>query len=279
MRVRFPLQVLEGDTVSQLSPFLYQNTLSSWFNTEKSPVKMKIIPLKDGDFSVTKHKEFSLLSESNDPSGLKMAVQPFLIVLENEIVLLDAGLGWLEKGEPKIIRNMERAGYAPSDVSKILLSHLHKDHIDGLVNKHEPDFPLNFPNAEVYIQKREYEYAFTQEDNPSFDLDILDNIVEKARIVLMDEDKGNITDEISFEVSGGHTPFHQVFWIKEGDEMTFYGADNLPTAGYLKLHIAYKSDYDGKKAMQERQKWERQAKKENWNILLYHDIYTPVLNL
>jgi hypothetical protein len=37
----------------------------------------------------------------------------------------------------------------------------------------------------------------------------------------MDEDKGNITDEISFEVVGGHTPFMQVFWIKEAMKRFF----------------------------------------------------------
>lgn len=238
---------------------------------------MKIVPLKDGDFSVSEQKEFTLLSESNNLSGLKMSVQPFLVALNSEIVLLDAGYGWLEDGKPKIIQNMEREGYAPSDVSKILLSHLHKDHIDGLVNKQDPDLPLNFPDSEVYIQKREYEYAYTQDGNPSFDLDILDVIMEKAQIVLMDDDEGDIIEGLSFEVSGGHTPFHQVFWVREHGETAFYGADNLPLSGYLKFFMAYKSDYDGKKAMQDRQLWAEQAKAGHWKVMFYHDIHTAVM--
>lgn len=57
--------------------------------------------------------------------------------------------------------------------------------------------------------------------NHSFDFDTLEKLIELDNIVWMDEDQGQITDEISFEVVGGHTPFMQVFWIKENNETVF----------------------------------------------------------
>ncbi|WP_435522568.1 MBL fold metallo-hydrolase [Chryseobacterium indoltheticum] len=122
-------------------------------------------------------------------------------------MLLDAGLGWLENGIPKIHSNIIKAGFQPENVKLILLSHLHKDHIDGLVNREKDNWALNFPDAEVYIQKREYDFALLKDGNSSFDLDVLKFIVENAYIVWMDSDQGNIIPEISFEVTGGHTPF------------------------------------------------------------------------
>jgi hypothetical protein len=88
----------------------------------------------------------------------------------------------------------------------------------------------------------------------------------------MNDDKGKISDEISFEVVGGHTPYLQVFWITENGETAFYGSDNLPQESYLKYHVAYKSDYHGRKAMELRQIWLEEAAKKHWNILLYHDL-------
>ncbi|RXM39118.1 MBL fold metallo-hydrolase [Chryseobacterium sp. CH21] len=240
---------------------------------------MKIHPLKDGDFLVTKEKTFHYLEKSEGLKGLKMATQPFLIETTYEVILLDAGLGLVENGIPTIWENIYATGLQPKDVSKILLSHLHKDHIDGLVNTSEEGWKLNFPEAEVYLQKREYDFALSKSENPSFDLEVLDFIIKNAKIVWMNEDKGNLSSEISFEVTGGHTPYHQVFFIRENGETAFYGADNLPTTAYLKYQIAFKTDFDGKLAMEARNQWEKRAKEEYWKILLYHDMEQAILEL
>ena len=233
---------------------------------------MKIYPLKDGDFLVSRDKTFHYLDQSEQLNGLKIAVQPFLIETHNEIVLLDTGLGWGEDEIPKIFRNIQSAGFQPQDVSRVLLSHLHKDHINGLVNKTEEGWKLNFPDAKVYFQKREYNYAISKLGNPSFDQEVISFIAENANMVWMNEDQGNLTSEISFEVSGGHTPYHQVFFLRENGETIFYGADNLPTMRYLKYQMAFKTDFEGKKAMEARVQWEKCAKEEHWKILLYHDM-------
>lgn len=240
---------------------------------------MKVFPLKEGNFSVDKNKNFIHLEDAENYKDLKIAVQPFLIETTDNLVLLDAGLGWLENEIPKIHSNIIKAGFQPENVNLILLSHLHKDHIDGLVNKEKDNWALNFPNAEVYIQKREYNFALSKDENSSFDLDVLKFIVDNALIVWMDSDKGTINPEVSFEVTGGHTPYHQVFWIKENGETVFYGADNLPQSGYLKYQIAFKSDFDGIKAKEERIQWEAQAKEECWKILLYHDLENSIITI
>lgn len=239
---------------------------------------MKIIPLKEGDFLVNKNKEFTLLDKAEKLEGLRMAIQPFLVITEDDYIMLDAGNGWRnDKGlvveELLVNENIRR-----TEITKVVLSHLHKDHVNGLFLNPDSD-ELTFPNAKIYIQKREFEYALTQTESYSYDIANLERLKKVASIVWLEEDKGQITASISFEVTSGHTPFHQVFWIKEDNEIIFYGADNLPQRDYLKLHIAYKTDFDGRKAMNLRQIWEKQAKEENWKILLYHDMKTSILEL
>lgn len=236
---------------------------------------MKIIPLNEGIFSVTKDKIFTPINRDEvatvSPGVLTMSVCPFLIVLPDDIILLDTGLGCTANGKPQIASLIEAAGYTAKDVTKILLSHLHKDHVDGLGYMAGDDFVPNFPNAAIYLQQNELKYALEQLSSHSFNPEILEEIASLPNLVFMDADKGTIGNHITFEVTGGHTPFHQVFWIKDSDTTAFYGADNLPQISYLKFHIAYKSDFDGKTAMELRQKWELQAKDENWTVLFYHD--------
>jgi glyoxylase-like metal-dependent hydrolase (beta-lactamase superfamily II) len=107
----------------------------------------------------------------------------------------------------------------------------------------------------------------------------LEKLISLPNIVWMSEDQGEIASGISFEVVGGHTPFMQVFWIRENGETVFYGADDLPQESYLKYHLAYKSDSDGRKAMELRLKWQKEAADEQWKILLYHDLAKAVIQI
>jgi len=243
---------------------------------------MKIIPLKEGNFSASKTKDFSLLTAENidTAKGIKMSVQPFLIITENDYILLDTGMGWKNENEVSVVSEiLDRENIKPEQITKVLLSHLHKDHIEGAVTATDYGFEATFPNAEIYIQKRELDFAMGNKGNPSFDFDTLEKLIQLPHIVWMHEDKGQITDEISYEVVGGHTPFMQVFWIRENEETAFYGADDLPQASYLKYHLAYKSDFDGRKAMELRLKWEKEARENRWKILLYHDLEKAIVEV
>lgn len=243
---------------------------------------MKIVPLKEGNFSASKSKDFTLLTADNfeTSKGIKMSVQPFLIITENDVILLDAGIGWKNNtGKTVISELLRKENIHPDQITKLLLSHLHKDHIEGTIKNNENGFEAVFPNASIYIQKRELAFALENKSNPSFDFDTLNKLIQLPNIVWMDGDKGQITEEISYEVVGGHTPYMQVFWITENGETAFYGADDLPQESYLKYHVAYKSDFDGRKAMELRQIWEKEAIENHWKILLYHDLDKAVVQL
>lgn len=238
---------------------------------------MEIIALQEGNYVVSGDKEFKLINEFPLDSGLKMAIQPFLIVTQNDCILLDLGLGFNKDGKPLIHNLLQSHTILPEQITKVLVSHFHKDHIGGIGYFDGVTFIQNFPNAKIYMQSRELDFALEQKQSPSYNFEILNQLKSLPNVVMLDDDNGKITNEISYEVSAGHTPFHQVFWIKENDKIAFYGADDLPQEAYLKMHVAYKTDYDGKRAMESRKKWEQEAKEQHWKVLLYHDMKTPVL--
>ena len=234
---------------------------------------MKIIALNEGTFAVDKKKNFKLIDSEDSIAGtLKMATCPFLIILENDMILLDAGSGFETDGIPNITALIRKNGIEPEQITKVMLSHLHKDHCDGLGHFKEGRFIQNFEKATTYIQEKELAYGLSQTENPSFNQDVLTEISALPNIHWMRDDKGFITENIKFELTGGHSPFHQAFWVIVENETAFYGADNLPQKSYLRFHIAYKTDDDGKKAMELRQSWEKTAKEEHWTVLFYHDL-------
>ena len=100
---------------------------------------MRIIPLSEGSFTIDKTKIFVPFNNNTEqlnsrPVGsLLVEIQPFVIVTEKDIILIDTGLGYLNPdGSSQLHENMIAAGINPSQVTKVLMSHLHKDHAGGI---------------------------------------------------------------------------------------------------------------------------------------------------
>lgn len=245
---------------------------------------MKIIPLSEGSFTIDKTKVFVPFKSGTDElqeratGSLLVEVQPFAIVTEKDIILLDTGLGFTnEHGILQLHNNLLSNGIDPMDVTKILISHLHKDH-SGAISKEDKilgtDF-LSFPNAMYYVNKDEYSYAM-EKGGPSY-TPVEFKILENATNVIFTEGDGMIDNYIRYEISGAHCPYHQVFWIMEGAQNIFFGADVAPQLQQMKSRFVAKYDYDGKKCMELRQQWWQQGRSEHWTFLFYHDIKTPVI--
>lgn len=242
---------------------------------------MKIIPLSEGSFTVDKTKYFIPFDLSEDelqkrPSGsLLVEIQPFVVITDYDILLLDTGLGFLEKnGTMQIHQNLLNAGIGPSEVTKVLMTHLHKDHSGGIAEK--PDqVRLSFPNATYYLQQRELEFAF-EKGFPSFITRELEVLKNNSRVVLLNGDAGTISDHIQYQVTGAHSPFHQVFYIHDQDKIVFFGGDDAPQLQQMKHRFVAKYDFNGKKAMELRRDWWKKGEQEKWTFLFYHDVKNPV---
>ena len=247
---------------------------------------MKIFPLSEGSFTIDKTKEFfpfdEALHELNDrPTGsLLVEIQPFLVQTSKDLLLLDTGLGQADKdGNLQIHQSIRKAGFQPEDVTKVLLSHLHKDHSGGISRASKKMFAeeesMNFPSAQYYIQKRELDFAW-QKGAPSFTPDEIEPLMHSHQVEFIHDDKGVIDDYISYELTSGHSPFHQAFWIREGEEVIFFGGDEAPQLQQMKVRYKTKYDADPERAMQLRMKWWEEGNKEGWTFLFYHDIKSPM---
>jgi glyoxylase-like metal-dependent hydrolase (beta-lactamase superfamily II) len=242
---------------------------------------MKIIPLSEGAFTIDKTKEFIPFNHITDDlqerttGSLLVEIQPFLIITKNDVLLLDTGLGFEQQGEMQIYQNIRKAGVDPNSVTKVLLSHLHKDHVSGAGRVLDGGRrTASFPQAVYYVQQRELEYAF-EKGFPSYESERFEFLENFSNLVKL-EGSGLIDGYIRYELTGGHCPFHQVFHIEESDEHVFFGADVAPQKQQMINRFVAKYDYDGRKCMDLRQKWWIQGKNEGWTFLFYHDIKNPI---
>jgi len=244
---------------------------------------MNIIPLSEGTFTIDKTKFFIPFDTQSDDlqsrarGSLLVEIQPFLVQTGHDLILLDAGPGFSgTDGTLQIHRNIIEAGFNPTDVTKVLMSHLHKDHSGGVAIEDKVlnrQF-LSFPHAMYYIQEQELAYAFSKGE-PSYITSELEILRHSDRVTLLNGN-GVIDGYIRYECTGAHSPFHQVFWIQEGNEIIFFGGDDAPQLQQMKNRFVAKYDYDGKKCMELRLQWWEQGQKEHWTFLFYHDVKNPI---
>jgi len=242
---------------------------------------MKIFPLSEGAFTVDKSKRFIPFNLAQDDlqqrnkGSILVEIQPFAIITSKDIIILDTGLGFAdENGQLEIHKNLAANGINATDVTKVLLSHLHKDHTGGIAYPNKKI--VSFENAVYYINKNEWNFALEKESSSYRVNDFL--LLEKSKKLVFIEGDGAIDEYIHYEVTDAHCPFHQAFKIIEDDQIIFFGGDVAPQLQQMKNRFKAKYDFDGAAAMELRQQWWKEGEREKWTFLFYHDIKTPVFS-
>jgi glyoxylase-like metal-dependent hydrolase (beta-lactamase superfamily II) len=162
------------------------------------------------------------------PGPYHSSVNTFLVERGGDTYLVDNGAG--DKYGPalgKLFDNLGAAGYAPGQVSALINTHLHVDHVGGCYK----DGVALFPNAEFIVGRTEYDF-WTSEANranapearqAAFTLanDAVAAYAERLRIV---GDSAEIFPGISAVPLPGHTPGHTGIRIESGgDSLLIWG--------------------------------------------------------
>jgi glyoxylase-like metal-dependent hydrolase (beta-lactamase superfamily II) len=241
---------------------------------------MEIFALGEGSYSVDATKKFIPFNPETDskrdrPGSLFIHVNPFLIKTTDDLILLDAGLGYKDTRDELLLhQHIRNAGFDPDEVTLILMSHLHYDHSGGLVVERKGKLEPSFPQAKHVIQRQEFEFGLTGKSS-SYHTDIFEALKDTADIDFVDGD-GEYKTGIKYELSAGHSKFHQVFWIDIEGQKVFYGGDELPEPEQLIRKFVAKYDYNGHRAADLRIQYGKKAAAEGDICLFYHARATAI---
>jgi glyoxylase-like metal-dependent hydrolase (beta-lactamase superfamily II) len=149
---------------------------------------------------------------------------------------------------------VERVGLKASDITDVVISHIHWDHADG--------FDL-FPNAKIWIQKDEIEYyageAWNGKKRTAADPDDIIGLVTmntQGRVALVNGDAQEIFPGITAYIGGKHTYQSQYLSVKTTAGTVVLASDNVYLYENLEKHvpIAQTLDADSNLRQQDRMK-------------------------
>lgn len=188
-------------------------------------------------------KELKQILQNNfrPTETVAMSLNVPLLKFDDKLILLDTGLGiFADAFAPGktgfLIESLRLAGFKPSDITDILISHAHPDHIGGVVN-HQHEFV--FPNANIFIAKVEYEF-WQQATIADFKNSALKNqpefinsfipAVQKIFGAIKPKLKFYNFDEplygtFNFQLAPGHTPGLTLSSISSNGDKLLYVAD------------------------------------------------------
>jgi glyoxylase-like metal-dependent hydrolase (beta-lactamase superfamily II) len=182
-------------------------------------------------FNNAKPGEVDIALKVNDESSIyKASYNAFLINTGKQLILVDVGAGDIYGGGRlgKVTINLAAAGYKPEDIDAILITHLHLDHIGGLVQKGK----VIFPNAKLFMGKKDVDFLFGQSAQRSDTngnstlqdyIKMLKPYKEAGKLNVLDGPT-QIFPGIRSQPSPGHTPGHNFFIIEsKGQKLVFWG--------------------------------------------------------
>lgn len=96
------------------------------------------------------------LSSNFLSEALPFHFNPLYLDLGDRKIMMDVGAGnTFLPGTGQLLANMAAAGLDPNDITDVVLTHAHADHMGGIT---KPDGSLAFPSARVHLSREEFEF-------------------------------------------------------------------------------------------------------------------------
>ncbi len=186
----------------------------------------------------------------------------------------DRGRAWRGYGGDPIVPTLERAGFDPTTVDVVAMSHLHYDHAGGLLRA---DGSRAFPRARIVAQRAEWEMALS--DNPRI---VASYDQPELRLVRAWGEDGAADGEVELLPgvtvipTGGHTAGHQAILVRaQGRTLAFFGDIAMRPWSANPRWIPAFDDFPLDSVALKASLFARAAE-ERWTVVLSHELRHPV---
>jgi len=212
--------------------------------------------------NTTQEQVGKLLDRGFEKDAVPTSVNGYLINTGSKLVLVDTGAGGLFGPTlGNLQANLKAAGYQPEQVDDVLITHMHGDHVGGLVQ----DGKLVFPNATIHVGQEDADFWLNKANLEKASAEMkgffqgamasLNPYVEAGKFKGM---KGGteLAPGIKAVPAHGHTPGHNIYVVEsKGQKLVLWGdLMHVAAVQFAQPQVTISFDVDSKPAAVERKK-------------------------
>ncbi len=211
------------------------------------------------------------------------AMRCLLIESDGRLALIDTGMGdkqnekffsyYYPHGDATLISSLKKHGFAPEDITDVILTHLHFDHCGGAVKrKADGSFAPTFPNAVYWSHPAHWDWAVTPNDREKASFLPENFLPLQASGQLQFVTEGlPIIPGVDFILANGHTESQIIPHIRYKDQTIVYMADLLPSPGHMPLPYVMGYDVRPLVTMAEKKSFLQTAQEQGHILYFEHD--------
>lgn len=261
---------------------------------------MKLIPIVAENFKMDGGACFGVVPKSiwqkqvaaDHNNMIPMTSRCLLVETAGRLILIDTGMGNKQSekyfshfhlfGDNSLQDSFEKAGYTFEQVTDVILTHLHFDHVGGALRwaddgkSTEPVFPL----ATYYCSKQQWDWAMdpNAREKAAYFSENFEPLYKKGQLEFIHEE-GEFCEGISLEIKNGHTKGQIIPLIDYKGLTVVYVADFIPSV--VNIPVAYVASYDIDPliSMKEKEEFLIRAANNNYVLFFEHDYYNECCNV
>ncbi len=224
-------------------------------------------------------KTIAALKRNSLPGDqVETSVNAFLINTGSKLVLVDTGAaGLFGPTLGNLLTNLKAAGYQPEQVDEIVITHMHPDHVGGLMS----GTAIAFPNATLHIDKADTDFWLSEanmnaapKDNKGFFQGAMASVnpyVKAGKLKTFSGDT-ELVPGITAKATHGHTAGHSIYVVEsKGEKLVLWGdLMHVAAVQFDDPSVTIKFDSESKAAAKERIKAYADAAKNGYLVGASH---------
>lgn len=236
-------------------------------------------------FGVVPKPLWNKLNPADEQNRCTWAMRCLLYEQGDRLLLVDTGIGDKQDakffghydlhGEANLLSSIQKAGYATTDVTDVLLTHLHFDHVGGAVRREGEQLTPSFPKATYWVHPAHWNWAVNPNprEKASFLSENILPLQASGQLAFLTEIPFPF-DTIDLHYVDGHTEKMALPLFRIKDRTIAYMADLIPSSAHVPLPYVMSYDVRPLLTMDEKTNLLQQAARENWILVFEHDPVT-----